>query len=75
MSLKITDSKNSFLLPKNKCVPLELIVNKFDDKDYWRSIGDHLYYYVNPNITHRPKDVLLVNTEQFLKLHSLVSTI
>ena len=46
MFLRITNGIDVIYLPKNKCVSLELEINMLEDKDNWRSIGDHLYYYV-----------------------------
>lgn len=75
MSLKIVDgkdSKNSILLLKKNCIPLELIVNKFVDKDSWKPIGDHLFYYVRTDSRYPKSDTLIVNTYQFLKLKEII---
>ena len=75
MSLKITNGIDNINLPKNKCITLELEINMLEDKDYWRSIGDHLYYYVNPDEKHKDiSNMLVVSEKQFIIISNIIKS-
>jgi hypothetical protein len=75
MFLRITNGIDVIYLPKNKCVSLELEINILEDKDNWRSIGDHLYYYVNPDERHKHlSNVLMVNEKQFIIISNIIKS-
>tara|TARA_B110000908_G_scaffold160096_1_gene202977 strand:- start:53 stop:292 length:240 start_codon:yes stop_codon:yes gene_type:complete len=73
MSLKITNSNEIIELKKEYCLQLEGEINKFGYLDNWPSIGDHLYYFVCPNMSHpKSPDTLNVSQEKFSILKNII---
>ena len=35
-------------IPKEKCIPIELLINKSEYNKEWLLLGDKLYYFSNP---------------------------
>tara|TARA_Y100000591_G_C21849172_1_gene710583 strand:+ start:3247 stop:3480 length:234 start_codon:yes stop_codon:yes gene_type:complete len=70
MSLIITDGENTVKLMKKYCIPLELIINTFENKNNWMSIGDHLYYFSLNDPKYKNK--LTVTNTQFLTLLKII---
>ena len=63
------------ILKRIYCIPLELKVNKIGNSKDWVSIGDHLYYFINPNkflSDEKPSEVLLVKTNYYLELKKII---
>ena len=75
MFLKITNGIDVIYLPKKNCIKLELEINMLEDKDSWRPIGDHLYYFVNPDERHKDlSNVLMVNQKQFIIISGIIKS-
>jgi hypothetical protein len=67
MSLKITDTKNTFNVNQTAAIDLELKLNVTEYGHSWKHIGDILYDYGTNRVLN---EVLTVDTHQyeFLKL-------
>jgi len=66
MPLKIANGKEIIELKDKYCLQLEGEINKFGYLDNWPSIGDHLYYFVCPNMSHpKSSDTFNVSQEKF----------
>ena len=75
MVLKIINGEEIIELKDKYCLQLECEVNKFGKLDNWTSIGDHLYYFVCPNMTHpKSSDILKVDKRYFLTLKNIIQT-
>ena len=73
MSLKITNGKETLELKGKYCLKLEGEINKFGYLDNWKSIGDHLYYFVCPNMSHpKSSDTLNVSQEKFSIIKNII---
>ena len=75
MVLKITNGHEIIELKDKYCLQLECEVNKFGKLDNWRSIGDHLYYFGCPNMSHpKSSDTLKVDEKYFVILKNIIQT-
>jgi|TARA_X000000368_G_scaffold414894_2_gene405586 hypothetical protein len=73
MPLKIANGKEIIELKDKYCLQLEGEINKFGYLDNWPSIGDHLYYFVCPNMSHpKSSDTLNVSQEKFSILKNII---
>ena len=73
MFLNISNGIDNIRIHENVCVPLELEINKLEEKNKWRKIGDHLYYFKYPDLHNaRPKNILYVSTQQFTILKNII---
>lgn len=74
MSLKITNGTDTINIKEQFCLNLEYEVNKFGRKDNWISIGNHLYYFVCPDMSHpKSSDTLNVNNNEFNILRDIIN--
>ncbi len=67
MSLKITDTKEEFMVDEKTAIDIELKLNVTEYGHSWKHIGDILYDYGTRRFRH---EVLTVDTHQyeFMKL-------
>lgn len=73
MSLKITNGNDTIFLRREYCVPLELEVNLLERTKEWVTIGDHLYYFIYPDVNHpKPSDTLYIEDKYFFKLYNII---
>lgn len=62
----ITKNEEAILnIEKNKCIDIELFLNKSENSNNWIKLGDKLYYFINPRNDEDKENTFLITKEQY----------
>lgn len=61
-------------IPKNKCIDVELYLNKSKYSKEWIKLGDKLYYFNNPRNDEDKSNIFLITNEQYLFIKNYLQT-
>lgn len=62
----ITKNEEAILnIEKNKCIDIELFLNKSENGNNWIKLGDKLYYFIYPRNDEDKENTFLITKEQY----------
>ena len=72
-----TDDDKFINIPKNKCISVEIELNKSDNGKKWIKLGDKLYYFCNPrnNNIDDVENNFKVTNEQYFFIKEIVNNL
>lgn len=64
-------------IPKNKCISIEIHLNKSKHGKKWIQLGDKLYYFCNPrhNVDSDTNNYFKITEEQYHFIREILNTL
>ena len=66
LTLITKDEKSILYIEKNKCIDIELFLNKSENGKNWIKLGDKLYYIKYPRNDEDKEKTFLITKEQYI---------